>query len=185
MLPPIEEIETERIHAKDDKARKASRRSINVDMNPMVDLAFLLLTFFMLATTFSKPQAMELLVPAKPDEEAAERETPVKESKTLSLVLREDKVVWYRGITDPVTAELPYENGPLLALLGSHNAEIDGLVVLVKPLPESNAANLVTVLDALNVSNVQRYALAEPSAFDLEFSEEDAVPVNNRENPVP
>lgn len=183
MLPPIEDIEIERIHRRDDKARKASRRDIDVDMNPMVDLAFLLLTFFMLATTFSKPQAMELLVPAKPDEEEAQRETPVKESKTLSLVLRDDKVLWYRGITDPATEELPYENGPLLALLGGLNAEIDGLVVLVKPLPQSNAANLVTVLDALHMSNVQRYALAEPADFDLEFADEAIEKTEQPETP--
>ncbi|MCA1750464.1 MAG: ExbD/TolR family protein [Cryomorphaceae bacterium] len=168
MLPPIEDIEIDRIHGRDDKTRKSTRRDVDVDMNPMVDLAFLLLTFFMLATTFSKPQAMELLVPAKPDGQEAETETPVKESKTLSLVLHEDKIVWYRGITDPETFEIEYENGPLLALLRSVNTEVDGLVVLVKPLPESNAAGLVAVLDALNVSGVQRYALSEPSELDLE-----------------
>lgn len=183
MLPPVEEIEVERIHVRDDKARKASRRDIDVDMNPMVDLAFLLLTFFMLATTFSKPQAMELLVPAKPDPEKTETETPVKESKTLSLVLREDKIIYYRGITDPETAELPYENGRVLALLGNMNVEIDGLVVLIKPLPESNAANLVAVLDALNVSDVQRYALAEPSEFDLEFADDPGAETQTSPNP--
>ncbi len=170
MLPPIEEIEVERIHGRDKQERKASARDIDVDMNPMVDLAFLLLTFFMLATTFSKPQAMELLVPAKPDEEELERETPVRESLTISLVLLEDKIVRYRGISDPETFDMPYDNGPLREFLLGAMAEIDGLVVLVKPLPESNVEHLVTVLDALNVTNVQRYALAEPSDFDQTLS---------------
>ncbi len=167
MLPPIDEIEVDRIHGTNEASRKAEKREVNVDMNPMVDLAFLLLTFFMLATTFSNPQVMELLVPAKPDADDVQQETPVKESRTLSLVLLQDKIVWYRGITDPETFDLDYSDSGLITFLSAANQETDGLVVLIKPLPESNYENLVTILDALNNSAVQRYALDEPSEFDL------------------
>jgi biopolymer transport protein ExbD len=172
MLPGLEEIEVERLHGRDDSARKATRREINVDMNPMVDLAFLLLTFFMLATTFSKPQAMELLVPAKAKETDAVKETPVKESKTLSLVLLEEEIVWYRGITDPEVNRIPYQEKRVLEILLEANSNTDGLVVLIKPLPSNEYEDLVLVLDVLRESGLQRYSLIEPSEFDIELHNE-------------
>lgn len=176
MIPPIEEIEVDRIHATIKGSRKASRRDIDVDMNPMVDLAFLLLTFFMLATTFSKPQALELLVPAKPNPDDPVQETPVKESKTLSLVICDDKLVYYRGITDPVKLETSLSTGDLMGVLRSAKTDTEGLVVLVKPLPEARFESIVAVLDALRNADVERYALDQPNAFDLESSSQNTVP---------
>lgn len=166
MIPNLDEIEVERINKGADADKKAAKRMVNVDMNPMVDLAFLLLTFFMLATTFSKPQAMELLVPAKPKQEDVEKETPVKESKTLSIVLAKNRIVWYQGISDPDTHAISYDGTDLETFLGKINGEVDGLVVLIKPLQESNYGNLVKAFDALNYSGVQRYAISELSEFD-------------------
>jgi len=45
---------------------RAKKQSTHIDMTPMVDLAFLLLTFFMLTTTFGKPKTMEINMPVKP-----------------------------------------------------------------------------------------------------------------------
>ncbi len=172
MLPNLEEIEVERIHGREDSERKVTKREVNVDMNPMVDLAFLLLTFFMLATTFSKPQAMELLVPAMPKETDEIKETPVKESRTLSLVLLEDEIIWYRGITKPETNEIPYEEDKLLNVLNEADRNTDGLVVLIKPLDENQYEDLVLVLDVMGHSDVERYSLVEPSEFDLNLVDE-------------
>lgn len=163
MIPNLDEIEIERIH-QSGSDRKAKKRSLLVDMNPMVDLAFLLLTFFMLATTFSKPQAMELLIPAKSTEQDLEKEMPIKESKTLSLVLFEDRVYWYRGITEPEKFEITYEE--VQGLLENTDKEVDGLLVFIKPMEESNYGNMIAVLDALNEAKVQRYALGPLSEFD-------------------
>lgn len=165
MIPPLDQIEIEKIHRGKEGEKKEERRNVAVDMNPMVDLAFLLLTFFMLATTFNRPRAMELLVPAKPKQEEVEKEMPVKESKTLSLVLRRDEVVWYQGITDPQTETTDYTDG-LEALLERKNAEVDKMVVLIKPLDSSQYEDLIAVLDALNFSGVERYAISPLSDFD-------------------
>ncbi|HAQ70040.1 MAG TPA: biopolymer transporter ExbD [Flavobacteriales bacterium] len=163
MLPNLENIEVEKINVRQSD-NKNDKRTLNVDMNPMVDLAFLLLTFFMLATTFSKPQAMELLIPAKPKDELAEKEMAVKESKTLSIALQKDQVQWYRGITEPKAEIIKYED--LESLLSTINNNTEGLVVLIKPLGSSKYSNLVDVLDALNYSNIQRYAISDLSEFD-------------------
>lgn len=171
MLPNLDEIEVGKVHRADDKEKKASKREVNVDMNPMVDLAFLLLTFFMLATTFNKPQAMELVVPAKPKESDVEKETPVKESKTYSLVMLEDKAFWYRGITDPSTEEIPLEQDRIEAVLRAAQESTEGMIVLIKPLETADYEDLVMVFDALNNVKAQRYALSEPGEFDLNLQD--------------
>jgi biopolymer transport protein ExbD len=175
MIPSLDEIEVERIHKVSDADKKAEKRSVNVDMNPMVDLAFLLLTFFMLATTFSKPQAMELLVPAKPKPDDVEKEMPVKESKTLSLVLTKDKLVWYVGITDPDIDSLTYNQPEVIQMLEARNKAVSDMVVLIKPLKESNYGQLVMLIDALNYAGVGRYAISDLSAFDRALATEETA----------
>jgi biopolymer transport protein ExbD len=138
---------------------------VEMDMNPMVDMAFLLLTFFMLATTFSMPQAMEILMPPKPKAEQVEQEQPIKESKALTLLLgNDDRVYWYRGISEPELHVTDYGPEGLLRLLRELNAEVSGLVVLLKPMDDSRYENLVDALDDLAVSQSERYALVRPSA---------------------
>ncbi len=171
MLPKLNDIEIDRIHGKQGSGRKSGRSNVEVDMNPMVDLAFLLLTFFMLATTFIKPQSMEIVVPAKPKLEDVEKETPIKESKTLNIVLLESKLAWYRGLTDPEPTMVQYDEKLLLQLVETAMKETVGLVILIKPLDESRYENLVQVLDVMAISGVSRYALDRPSEFDISLSE--------------
>src|SRR5690554_658684 len=79
--------------------KRSKKASTKVDMTPMVDLAFLLITFFMLTTTFGKPQAMEVNMPDKTDDN---QEQPLKESKTFTILLGENDIVYYyQGLQDP------------------------------------------------------------------------------------
>src|SRR5436190_22933265 len=88
-------------HKKGGKVR-AKKSSTRIDMTPMVDLAFLLLTFFILTTTFNKPKTMEVNMPDKPKTE--EEQTKVNEKDILNLVLGENnKIYWFIGLTPPVT----------------------------------------------------------------------------------
>ena len=85
--------------SKDGKVR-SKKSSTKIDMTPMVDLAFLLLTFFMLTTTFNKPQTMEITMPEKVQKD--DKQPMVNEKKVLTVVLGEiDKVYWYVGVTEP------------------------------------------------------------------------------------
>lgn len=80
---------------------RAKKSSTHIDMTPMVDLAFLLLTFFMLTTTFSKPKTMDITMPVK-DKIPENERTKVKESQTISLLLTENnRIIWYQGVDDP------------------------------------------------------------------------------------
>jgi biopolymer transport protein ExbD len=76
--------------------KKGKKLSTRVDFTPMVDLGFLLITFFMLTTSMNKPQTMPLTMPDKQEENEEKVETPVKESQTITLLLaNDDKVVSY------------------------------------------------------------------------------------------
>jgi len=74
--------------------KRAKKGSTRVDMTPMVDLAFLLLTFFVLTSTFSKPKVMSLTYPAKPTDK---KEDPKEVKNAITFLLSEDKIFYYKG----------------------------------------------------------------------------------------
>ena len=92
---------------KDGKAR-SKKMSTKVDLTAMVDLAFLLITFFMLTTTLSKPNIMPIIMPEKKDINEEDLEA-TKESQVLTLLLGgNDKVYFYEGITNAVLDSTDY-----------------------------------------------------------------------------
>ncbi len=92
-----------------DKGKKrAKKSSTRVDMTPMVDLAFLLLTFFVLTSTFSKPKVMSLAYPAKIDT-PVDKDAP-KLNNGITFLLSKDKIFYYTG--EFYSADRPGKNGP-------------------------------------------------------------------------
>lgn len=88
---------------------RAKKQSTHIDMTPMVDLAFLLLTFFMLTTTFGKPKTMEINMPVKPENE--DNQTLVNNAVTV-LLSGDNKVYWYFGELKPETKLTPTDYSP-------------------------------------------------------------------------
>lgn len=80
---------------------KGKKLSTRVDFTPMVDLGFLLITFFMLTTSLNKPKTMELNMPVKPEDD---KTTPVKVSQTVTVLLTGNNQVMYY-FSDPVTLD--------------------------------------------------------------------------------
>ncbi len=80
-------------HDKGGKKRP-KKGSTRIDMTPMVDLGFLLLTFFVMTTTFSKPKVMSLVYPPKMDDQPIERP---KVNNGISFLLTKDKIYYYTG----------------------------------------------------------------------------------------
>ena len=75
--------------------KRAKKSSTRVDMTPMVDLAFLLLTFFVLTSTFSKPKMLPLAYPAKVEE--TEKQKGPKMNNGITFLLSEDRIFYYQG----------------------------------------------------------------------------------------
>ena len=156
--------------SKDGKIR-SKKSSTKIDMTPMVDLAFLLLTFFMLTTTFNKPQTMEIIMPDKPKV----NDTPpeVNEKKVLTIILGEkDKVYWYKGITEPTVEVTNFSKDGIRKVLVENNQQIKDLLVLIKPADESRYKNTVDILDEMNISNITRFALVQITETDKKLVKE-------------
>lgn len=161
----MSEISEQGGQSKGGKVR-SKKSSTKIDMTPMVDLAFLLLTFFMLATTFNKPQTMEITMPERPKEDT---ELPmVNEKKVLTLILDEkDQIYWFVGITNPVVAVTDYSSEGVRKVLLTQNAQIKEMVVLIKPTEKSKYKNMVDILDEMEISNIGRFALVDITPEDL------------------
>jgi biopolymer transport protein ExbD len=156
--------------SKDGKVR-VKKSSTKIDMTPMVDLAFLLLTFFILTTTLNKPQTMELVLPEK--EKPNDKPPEVNEKKVVTVVLgASDKVYWYVGITDPEIKLTDFSKEGIRKILIEKNKEIPGMIVLIKPGKDSRYKNMVDILDEMNITNVQRRALVKITTADEDLIKE-------------
>jgi biopolymer transport protein ExbD len=80
---------------------KQKKMNVRVDFTPMVDMMMLLITFFMLCTSLSKPQAMQLSMPSKDDNMSKEDKSVTKASQTITLYLAsDDKIYYVEGLPD-------------------------------------------------------------------------------------
>ncbi len=129
--------------------RRKRRVGIRIDMTPMVDIAFLLLIFFMCTTVFRTPQALEINLP--PEDVKIE----VPESKTLTLrVLGEDRVMWKRG-TDPFAKTTVQELSRVLQPFRGNKE----LVIVIKIDKQAKFHNMVDIIDELDLANLTRFSL--------------------------
>ncbi len=94
-------------HGKKKGKARAKKHGTHIDMTPMVDLACLLLTFFMLTTAFSKPKVMEIVLPEKANEQMIKHPELDKDRALHIILIEGDKVLWYNGLADPSKPPLP------------------------------------------------------------------------------
>jgi len=150
---------------------RAKKTSTRIDMTPMVDLAFLLLTFFVMTTTLNKPQTMEITMPEKP--KPGDEMPEINEKNVLTLVLGEDdKVYWYMGITNPEVKVSNFSATGIRKVLLAKKAELPKLVVLIKAMDESKYKNMVDIMDEMNISAMQRFALVDITDTDVQMVKE-------------
>lgn len=141
-----------RKHGKAKKRKKGRRVGIRIDMTPLVDVAFLLLTFFMLTTSMARPQTMEINLP--PD---ADVKVEIAESNLLTLRVSDKGVMyWSIGIETPKKIEFK----ELRAFLRDRASTNPKLVTLVKVDRQGKYKMMVDIMDELNLANITRFSLA-------------------------
>ncbi|HEV7332679.1 MAG TPA: biopolymer transporter ExbD [Flavisolibacter sp.] len=145
--------------------RNRKMHSLKIDMTPLVDLGFLLITFFIFTSALSEPTVTRLIMPKEGDE------APVPQSKALTLVLDNNKVFVYEGTWDEAIAgkritQTTYslQRGMGELVRQKQTSVGDDLVVLIKPLHTSSYQNVLTALDEMQINKVKKYAIVEATA---------------------
>ncbi len=91
-------------HKKGPGVKKGKKLSTRIDLTPMVDLGFLLITFFMFTTTLAKPKTMEINMPYKDKDMQEKDQSKVKASEALTILLSKNHLIYtYKGIGDDPT----------------------------------------------------------------------------------
>ncbi|RSK50859.1 ExbD/TolR family protein [Hymenobacter rigui] len=161
------DLQTAAPAAKGSKPR-AKKHAFRLDMTPMVDLAFLLLTFFMLTTTFSKPTIMEVAMPAKGSETS-----DVPASGALTVLLDRNRTVHYfYGLnTEREPAKLhttSFAADGLRNVLLAFRNKANGMV-LIKASDHAAYQSMVDALDEMNITDTKKYALVDLSSADKQL----------------
>ncbi|MFD2872964.1 ExbD/TolR family protein [Mucilaginibacter ximonensis] len=160
---------------------KTNKKSIRVDLTAMVDLAFLLITFFILTTTLQKPKTMDLVMPDK----EGDHTMPVPESRTMTVLIgAKDKLEWFMGspakpLSTPVVDGFG-KDGIRKALLAQSErvkqaSNGEDMIVLIKAGAHSNYANIVGIMDELNIANIQKRALVDITPDEVNLLKRDHI----------
>ncbi|UCC80641.1 MAG: biopolymer transporter ExbD [Candidatus Zixiibacteriota bacterium] len=135
--------------------RPRRRGRVRIDMTPMVDIAFLLLIFYMVTTVFSRPTLMEIAVPPK---EAAREPEPVAEYRLLRLFVDKNDSFYYqigKGMDQPEKVDVEALSG----IIDEKNRNVDDLVMLLKLDQQSSYSSMIQLIDI--IQNVEREINAE------------------------
>src|ERR1700748_3148483 len=135
---------------------RSKKVSTRIDLTAMVDLAFLLITFFMFTTTLAKKKAMDL---AMPDNSDTRVQLPVAATRSMTILLgSHNKLEWYMGEAGKSAPTVDnygkdglrkalIENGKQVA--ATHSGKDNFMIVVIKPSDKSTYENLVSTLDEM------------------------------------
>ncbi len=155
---------------------RAKKISTRIDLTPMVDLGFLLITFFMLTTVLAKPNIMPVVMPDPKGDPM-----PLKASQALTLLLDDsDKVYWYAGLESASPDSTDFSDQGLRRIIleqkdrvraqwgdkvmddwqnPGHPRTISRLNVLIKASPSARYKNLVDAFDEMKICGIAHYSL--------------------------
>lgn len=156
---------------------RMKKANLNIDMTPMVDLGFLLISFFIFTTEISKPRIANLYMPKDVDS------TKIPESKSLTILLGDnDHVFYYHGnmnqaIKNGQVFQTSYNEingmGDVIRRkqteLGKRKVDKKDLVVLIKPGPNSTYKNVINTLDEMLINGVTRYVIVDVNGEEKSY----------------
>lgn len=163
--------------------RGQKKHSPRTDMTPMVDLGFLLITFFVFTATLSEPRAVNLNMPT---DQQTDTPTELAESNALTILLdANDRIFYYAGKWEDAVKNnaiketgFSYKDGlgdivrARQQYLDKHPADKDGrdgLMLLIKASDESVYANVIDALDEVLINDVKRYAIVKMTDQEKDF----------------
>jgi len=169
------EIETKRSNS---KKKKFNKKSTRVDLTPMVDLGFLLITFFVFTTTMATPKAMDLVMPYD--------KTPpgdkICESCVLTVLLdKGNRIKYYEGALEnnPPVKETGFAPEQIRKVLMQKKADVikarggnDQFILIIKASAASNFKNFVDITDEVTICQIKKYYVDEPSTADKKILQE-------------
>ena len=143
-------------------------KALRIDMTPMVDLGFLLITFFIFNTVVTKPSAMHLLLPVEGPS------TPFAATRTLTVLLADGgNAVCYEGFAQQPsgihTVNLFSGQPTLRNIIMQKQQALDkegSLMVIIKPGLQSSYKQLVTALDEMTICGIQKYTVSAMDRAD-------------------
>src|SRR5690606_33835985 len=150
-----------------------------VDLTAMVDLAFLLITFFMLTTSINKPNAMDVAMPDKNEDDPEDR-LEIADTRTMTLLLgSNNKIEWDMGeYSNPIEGPeiVDYGKDGIRPILLRKLEEVPrqtgdpekGLIVVIRPSDKSTHRNLVDILDEMNIVQAKQYMIGTISDPEIE-----------------
>jgi len=160
------------------------KQSLMIDMTPMVDLGFLLITFFVFTTTISAPTMTDLYIPKDP----VDKKDSTKLTNELALTLLLDdnnKVYYYNGIfTDALKTNQIFETNYSIysgigKIIRQKQKDLDasgkfqdgkkGIMLLIKPTSKSVYKNVMDALDEVLINDVRKYAIMEPGVEETNY----------------
>ena len=156
------------------KRNRYTKSALRIDMTPMVDLGFLLITFFIFTTTVSEPTVTKLYMPADGDG------TNIAESNAVTVLLADkDKIYCYEGKWQDalrnhkiVTTNYQMHTG-LGKIIRDKQASLGGnkeaLMLLIKPSAQSSYKNVIDALDETMINDLGRYAIVDPSEQEIAY----------------
>ena len=185
------DIQVQEKSGKGGKVR-SKKQNTRVDMTPMVDLGFLLITFFMFTTTFSKPNVMDLGLPAKQDINLPPPPiTEVKLENSITLLIGKDnRIFWHQqeqsSLTDANLNETTFDREGIRKIVQQAKARAidkDIFTVIIKPTDDAVYKNFVDILDEMAITKSERYGVTdvkpwEQAIYDKKVGGKSTAPVS-------
>jgi biopolymer transport protein ExbD len=154
-------------HKKSRGVQKTKKLSTRVDLTPMVDLGFLLITFFIFTTTMARPKALTLILPEDVPEN---KRTLAKDGAVITLLLSKNNQVWYYEGIDPKNMKVTdFKSIRDIILDKKRRTDSTWFEVILKPSKDATYKNTVDILNEMTIDDVHHYALVEitPDEYNI------------------
>ena len=158
------EISTATTNRKSRGVKKSRKLSTRVDLTPMVDLGFLLITFFIFTTTMTQPTAMHLNLPADSNP------TPTRVSSVITLLLgKNNNIYYYEGIDPAKGSTTDFRSIRTILLDKKRRTNPAWFEVILKPSADATYGNTVNALDEMKIDDIHHYVLTDITGYEYQL----------------